>query len=86
MMDADNIDGPVCWFCGNTEELSPRERAFDSAPLGGWECKECLDAEREYRVFLEREEALRQWRACSCPDDERDREDEARRCDAKEGF
>jgi hypothetical protein len=44
----DTIHGPTCWYCDSTEELSPRERSYDSAPLGGWECKECRDASREY--------------------------------------
>jgi hypothetical protein len=81
-MDADNIDGPFCWFCGNTEELSPRERAYDSAPLQGWECRECIQGEREYRAFWHQG----RWRPAPCPDDERDREDEARRRDSREGF
>lgn len=38
-----------CYFCGNTANLAPRERDYDSAPLDGFECSDCILASRDYR-------------------------------------
>jgi hypothetical protein len=42
---------PACWFCEDIEGLSPRERSYDSAPLGGWVCRQCREEELNYRKW-----------------------------------